>query len=158
MILFSTLTQPLVLILFCYLGFNSGLIFYLISDLCSFLYKKKLLNQNLTNKKQVLNHKKNEKNQNNKRKKVKKFNKENLKKFFSFFSKYFTIYIKIFIFILVICISYFVNLKLNYGEINLVCICFFIIMFFVARYFLNLLAKSALNFYNKYIKRAKNNE
>ncbi len=155
MILFSTLNQPLVLILFCYLGFTSGLIFYLIYDLSSFLYKKKILKQNLTNKIQKINSERSEKNQKNNKKKLTKFNKEKLKKFFSFFSKYFTVCISILTFILVICVSYFINLKLNYGEINLVCICFFIIMFIVARYFLNLLAKFVLNFYNKHIKRLK---
>ena len=82
MILFSTLNQPLVLILFCYLGFTSGLFFYLIYDLSSFLYKKKILKQNLTNKIQKINSERSEKNQKNNKKKLTKFNKEKLKKYF----------------------------------------------------------------------------
>ena len=56
MILFSTLTQPIVLYLFTYMGFMSGLAFFSIFLLCKYL--KKLVNTKLSQKKEKENIKK----------------------------------------------------------------------------------------------------
>jgi len=56
---------------------------------------------------------------------------------------------KFVIFVALVFATYLCNLKLNYGEINIVCIIAYIFAFFLSGYFLKLLAKFFVAFYTK---------
>lgn len=63
--------------------------------------------------------------------------------------------IKFVVFFSLIITCFYINLQINYGEINIISILVFVLSFFLARYFLKLLAKFLVNFYNIIIRRKK---
>ena len=227
MILFSSFNQPYVFLLFCYLGFVCGLIYFFCAWIFSIIPKKfDAVNvQNVTSKKHNFksiiafilqakkskNHKKisqknckknivtkekssvqfidktNQKNGTKLEKKVENKEQKRLKKtkkkeenkiakrklrkekklirkknFQHFISKFRTTSKKIFIkfcyylskiakflvFFALIFACFYINLKINYGEISLIALLVFVVAFVLSRYFLNLLAKFFVNFYN----------
>lgn len=192
MTLFSTLSEPYVLLLFLYLGAVSGLIFYFARFLFSFLDRRKLLAKDLLkdekktkkggikNKNNLLKDKKEQKDilkQKNeqlmiekkkidkilleeKRQEKRKMRKIRQKEFFIKTGKVLLAGLiklgqlisqtgKFVIFVGLVFVTYLCNLKLNYGEINIVCIVAYIFAFFLAGYFLNLLAKFFVAFYTE---------
>lgn len=147
MILFSTLTQPIVLYLFTYMGFMSGLVFFSIFLLCKYL--KKLVNTKLSQKKEKENIKKINQNSRKEKKQVSPQRVEKVSKFFAIF---FTIFFDLFViicFCFVLFLSFYLNLKYNYGEISFICIIFYILFFALSKVFVNLIIKESLNFYKK---------
>lgn len=139
MILFSTVNQPLILWLFCYLGFASGLVFFTVFNLSNIIREKKILKKNVTKMTTEKNLKKKKSNN--------KFLK-NCKKMFNFCFKYFSIILSVLTFLFVLLISYYLNLLYNYGEVTFVNIVFYCFAFTLANIFLKTLAKFMNAFYN----------
>ncbi len=192
MTLFSTLSEPYVLLLFLYLGAVCGLIFYFARFIFSFLDRRKLLStdllENEKSKKIVSKKDKQEKprakntlKQKNKQLKVEKKKSDKIllrekrfekrkkeqekrkvkqKEFFIKTGHILAMCLlkigqliaqtgKFVIFVALVFATYLCNLRLNYGEINFVCIIAYIFAFFLSGYFLKLLAKFFVTFYTK---------
>ncbi len=144
MILFSTLTQPIELFLFCYLGFISGLIFfsvYLSINYANGCFIVKLNSKN-NDKKTKQNLKENNK------KNSKKF-KEKTSNFFAIFLQFFSNFFVIITFCFVLFLSFYLNLIFNYGVINLICIIFYILFFYLSKQFINIFISACKNIFLK---------
>lgn len=175
MTLFSTLNEPYVLLLFLYLGACSGLIYFILSYFFSLLDRRKLLENDIANKNTLskniqkntqTNLKSKEQNKNESNKKIRKENEKRLKKII-FFKSIKQIFIKIIIkigqitsqtgkfavFVALCFASFLINLKLNYGEINFICLAFFVFSFFIAGYFLKIVANFMRAIYTKRYKK-----
>lgn len=171
MSLFYSFNHIVVFLLFSYLGLFSGLIFSLFKKIiCFFVVKlKKALKwgekkQKGDKPKQILKkHNKIDSNPQNGAKNGKnniKPNSKNLKtlkiyKFLKIINKLTVNILSSFCLILCVAISFYFNLKLNFGELRFVYVLVWISFFFVGKSLCNLLANYFLCFYNYFIKRKK---
>ena len=145
------------------------------------LLKKDIVGKNATSKNQQKNQQKKfkkntqtnlkskEQNKNESNKKIRKENEKNEKKLkkIIFFKSTQQIFIKIIIkigqiisqtgkfavFVALCFTSFLINLKFNYGEINLICLAFFVLSFFIAGYFLKIVANFMRAIYTKRYKK-----
>lgn len=173
MTLFSSFNQPIIFLLFVYLGLISGVIFNFfcyISDIM-FVKIKKWLKKPVLNKKEIKSKQeleKTSKTQNKPKKQtqnnifksiVKNFKK--VKNSISVLFKYIFLFVfknlPIIIFIIVAVFSYLINLYLNFGHLRLIYVLIWILFFFISKTLCKILANYFLSFYNYFIKRIKKN-
>ena len=171
MSLFYSFNHVVVFLLFTYLGLFSGLIFSLFKKIiCFFVVKlKKALKwgekkQKEVKPKQILKKNKNiDSNPQNGAKNGKNNIKPNLKffktagfyKILKIINNLTVNILSSFCLILCVVISFYFNLKLNFGELRFVYVIVWIGFFFVGKSLCNLLANYFLCFYNYFIKRKK---
>ena len=173
MTLFLSFNQPIIFLLFVYLGLVSGFIFNIFSYISNILFIKikKGLKKTVLNKKEIKfkqEVEKTSKTQNKPQKQtqnnilkgiIKNLNKA--KRSFLDLFKYISLFIfknlPILIFIACVVFSYLINLHLNFGHLRLIYVLIWTLFFFVSKTLCKILANYFLSFYNNFIKRIKKN-
>lgn len=173
MTLFLSFNQPIIFLLFVYLGLVSGVVFNIFSFISNILFiklkkglKKPVLNKKASKFKQEVE--KTSKTQNKPQKQtqnnivkniIKNLNKT--KKGFLDLFKYIVLFIfknlPILIFIISVVFSYLTNLHLNFGHLRLIYVLIWVLFFFISKTLCKILANYFLSFYNIFIKRIKKN-
>ncbi len=171
MILFSSFNHPIILLLFVYTGLVSGLIFTGISNICAFFVSKlktspqkaqksnfKSINKQIHKKYKYISKRGKNRAQNIiKTDFAKKFLvlKNKISKMIQKTSVGLLKSIKIFVFCVLVILTYLINLKFNLGYLRLIFVLIWVGFFFVGKSLFNLLANYFCCFYNWGIKRMK---
>lgn len=145
MTLFSTLNEPFVLWLFLYLGALCGVVYFSFCKIFSIFDRRKLLQKDvLENSSQQKRIKPNQKGKKKTAFSFKKFLSNIFKKVFQFISQIG----KFIVFVLLCFLTFYVNLQLNYGELNFFCLFAYVFSFFMSKYLLKIVANFFLWLYN----------
>ena len=151
MTLFLSFNQPIIFLLFVYLGLVSGVVFNIFSFISNILFiklkkglKKPVLNKKASKFKQEVE--KTSKTQNKPQKQTQNNIVKNIIK-----------NLPILIFIISVVFSYLTNLHLNFGHLRLIYVLIWVLFFFISKTLCKILANYFLSFYNIFIKRIKKN-